>query len=313
MESFDWTNAEVVRVCDAFIKLNRKANDSDMTRRVRAVAEYYAANYSGDFAYMLDMRRAFDRWQSLTVAQARGTINCLLAEYRRRAEQAAAQIRKAAQQADPLPMPTTPARNWSNLQDGAARHGVDLREQSHNGADLRVADWETRGNPVAARDAELAADYPLDPVGAARVIAGIDPVNPHAPVTPKIANGTYTIVLDDTGDYRTLRIVDAPETMGKAPGTQIAQYLSGADNETNYTGFAFVSGDRFGVWGKFREDGKLSAALRALIAADKDQAAQFGEAYAIESGNCWHCGRKLTVPASLKRGLGPICAGKLGY
>jgi hypothetical protein len=132
-------------------------------------------------------------------------------------------------------------------------------------------------------------------------------------VTPTCANGTYTIVLDEAGDYRTIRLTDAPETMNKRQGTQIAAYLSGSDNEGDYTGFAFVSAGKIGMWKKFHSDTKLSKALVTLLQADKERQADLGQAYALESGNCWRCGRKLTVPASINRGLGPICAEKLGF
>ncbi len=135
---------------------------------------------------------------------------------------------------------------------------------------------------------------------------------PLEPVTPVVLNGTYTIVLDETGDYRTLRLVDAPEHFNKPVGTQIAQYLNGSDNERDFTGFAFVAGDKVSVWSKFRADSKLSKALQVLLAADRASQIDLGEAYALSSGNCFRCGIKLTVPASLARGLGPICAEKFG-
>jgi Family of unknown function (DUF6011) len=132
----------------------------------------------------------------------------------------------------------------------------------------------------------------------------------NAPVAPACKNGTYTIVLDESGKYRTLRLVDCPEKFNKPVGTQIAQYLSGADNESNYTGFAFVSGTKYGIWGKHKANAELARALGVLVNADKEAQIDMGHAYALESGNCFICGRKLTVPASINRGMGPICAEK---
>lgn len=132
------------------------------------------------------------------------------------------------------------------------------------------------------------------------------------PITPIAANGTYTVVLNERGDYRTIKLESTSDQMGKPSGAQIAKYLSGADNESSYTGFAFVSGARVGIWAKFKADSTLAKALQILLSADPGARIDMGEAYAIESGNCWRCGRKLTVPASLKRGLGPICAEILG-
>lgn len=129
-------------------------------------------------------------------------------------------------------------------------------------------------------------------------------------ITPACKNGTYTIVLNEAGDYRTLRLVDAPEQYNMRKGTQIAQYLSGPDNESSYTGFAFVTGTKVNLWKKFdaRKSADMIKALNVLLNADRAQQMTLGEAYAIESGNCFVCGRKLTVPTSLHRGMGPKCA-----
>lgn len=129
---------------------------------------------------------------------------------------------------------------------------------------------------------------------------------------PVIKDGTYTIVLNEVGDYRTLRVVDAQGKMNRVTGTQVVSYLSGADNETSYTGFAFLEGNTIIVWSKFKADTMLVKALQTLVNADSEQQIDYGAAYAMESGKCWHCGRKLTVPASLHRGVGPVCAEKLG-
>lgn len=121
-----------------------------------------------------------------------------------------------------------------------------------------------------------------------------------------VPNGTYTVVFPDQS-YRTLRVKDdfrkdAPE------GGQMVEYLSGPDNEQDFTGFAFLAGSELAVWTRFRQDSELVAAVHLLL-EDYETA---GHAYAIESGRCYHCGRPLTVPDSLHRGLGPVCAANLG-
>lgn len=37
------------------------------------------------------------------------------------------------------------------------------------------------------------------------------------------------------------------------------------------------------------------------------------ERYGREIGHCGHCGRTLTNPESIERGIGPVCAGKMGW
>lgn len=125
----------------------------------------------------------------------------------------------------------------------------------------------------------------------------------------RVPSSRYTIVINpDTDEYRTLRLVDAPEHFNAAPGTQIAQYLSGADNETSYTSFAFVVGRTLRVWRRFSGDSKIVDALRILLAGDP-------VAHMIKYGmvfdRCAICGRALSTPESRRAGIGPICAGRV--
>ena len=56
------------------------------------------------------------------------------------------------------------------------------------------------------------------------------------------------------------------------------------------------------------EDAPSARAFRWIwsrFVSDKD----FAPAEFWHEGRCGRCGRKLTVPASIERGLGPVCAG----
>lgn len=125
-------------------------------------------------------------------------------------------------------------------------------------------------------------------------------------ITKAIRNGTYTVVLNGEDDYVTIRISDS-FIKGAAKGAQMVSYLSGSNNEHDYTGFAFLNGRWSRVWKKYADSERLVAALKVLTDGGDAEA---GERYALASGNCYACGRKLTVPASLLRGLGPTCAEK---
>lgn len=154
-------------------------------------------------------------------------------------------------------------------------------------------------------------------------------------VTPDILalqDGTYTIVFDGgfppandrleeefqekRRSYVTIRL----ET-GKCQtqdgqknfffGKQIVSFLTGPDNENNFTGFAHL--DENGglhVWKKFREGNavkKYEQALNILASQDIKGQGEAGLEYAMRSGRCYRCGRTLTVPASLHAGMGPVC------
>ena len=56
---------------------------------LQVIAEVYASRYEGSFAYMLDMKGALRRFSSLSLPQAKGVLNCMLAEARRNAPKAA--------------------------------------------------------------------------------------------------------------------------------------------------------------------------------------------------------------------------------
>ena len=135
-------------------------------------------------------------------------------------------------------------------------------------------------------------------------------------VAQKVPNGTYTIVFDgNESDYVTLRLRDPWEGLNHvSSGTQVAQFMSGSDNEANFTGMAFVQGEDVFVWSRFRNAARAQKALKLLLASN-DPAAM-GLSYALQSGRCWRCRRKLTRPDSISDaevdGLGPECRSIVG-
>lgn len=148
-----------------------------------------------------------------------------------------------------------------------------------------------------------------------------DPAGPSAEQAPAqariVPNGTYTVIFDEDGDaYRTLRLRDDFRKDGPAEA-QVVEYLSGPDNELDFTGCAFLEGARLRVWKRHR-GGELhrevEEAVQVLLGTqdDDDPVGDARLAYAMRSGRCSACGRKLTVPASLHRGMGPDCAEKWG-
>ena len=132
-----------------------------------------------------------------------------------------------------------------------------------------------------------------------------------------IPNGTYTVVFNgDPEDYETVRLKTQKADARFAPGKTIAQFLSGPENEFSYTGFGFVHGSEVQVWRRYQ--GASEAVQRKIeavksILGDREAAAAAGKTYALESGNCFSCGRKLTVPSSIEAGIGPVCATKGGW
>jgi hypothetical protein len=132
-------------------------------------------------------------------------------------------------------------------------------------------------------------------------------ISPTAPAIKTIAvlDGIYTIAYPG-GKHRTLRV--KTPLKGNLANRTILEFLSGSDNTSDYTGFAFLDGQTIRLWRRFAESGDLLEAAKVLV-KDPETA---GLLYAEESGRCYRCNRLLTVPASLHRGLGPVCAGVFG-
>lgn len=153
----------------------------------------------------------------------------------------------------------------------------------------------------------LCAKLPeLVPVGAGLV----DPRDEKPVPVPRVPDGTYTVVKSD-GSYATIKLEVV--SSGKLEGKRIVSYLSGPDNETDFTGFAFASGFNISVWRRFRGENTAQWVEAALtVLGHPARTEEFREAYAMRSGRCARCNRTLTVPASVNRGLGPECAKKLG-
>ena len=123
-----------------------------------------------------------------------------------------------------------------------------------------------------------------------------------------IPNGFYTVTFPDKTH---LTFCFKPHWIESeaAKGVQVAKVLTGPDNETSYTGVAFVDGTKVYMWKKYKTSTRIIHGIQFLMSGGSVDS---GEMYAMKSGNCWKCNHKLTVPASLHRGLGPVCAKKLG-
>jgi hypothetical protein len=128
-----------------------------------------------------------------------------------------------------------------------------------------------------------------------------------ATATFAVAEGRYTVQFEN-GSYKTLRVRRQDEDADFMPGRLVVSFLSGSDNDRDYTSFGHVDDDgTTRIWKRYRQNTELVEALKVLIGSPT--AAR--EAYAEQSGCCSRCGRTLTVPTSLHAGLGPECAKKV--
>lgn len=125
-------------------------------------------------------------------------------------------------------------------------------------------------------------------------------------------HGTYTVVygtLKDGTQHRTLRIKKIHPQSDRV----VVEYLYGPQNTSDFRRFADVVEGGIYVHNGFKQDSDLVDALQFLLNADNETLKAAGYKYALDSGNCAMCGRKLTVPASIHAGIGPVCASKGWY
>jgi len=161
---------------------------------------------------------------------------------------------------------------------------------------------------AAVRTARSAARTPD------RVMVTPGRATPQAPATPVVADGYYTIVLSEQPEVRrTLRVKSPREgTYARSIGRQYVAFLDGPDNVSSYRSFATLEGAVTHMT-EFRHNWQLGMALELLVGyAQKGELDDSRQRFALVSGRCWNCGRMLTVPTSIHRGLGPDCAARLG-
>lgn len=125
----------------------------------------------------------------------------------------------------------------------------------------------------------------------------------------QVMDGRYAVVMD--GEQVTLRF-HTPH-LGKFKDVQLITYLYGPDNteDGDWVRFANRAGDGYRVWGRFINNVRLINAVKHMAGASLEELVGCGEAYALQSSNCWRCGRDLTREESIVRGMGPICADKV--
>lgn len=124
-------------------------------------------------------------------------------------------------------------------------------------------------------------------------------------------NAVVTLVSKRSGDRFTYRVQQAQPREGQAQSPYFVAVLIGPDNRHDYRflGTIFPDGNyRHGKKSQIPEEAPSAKAWAwTWVHLDTDQVEVWHE------GTCSRCGRALTDPASIERGLGPICAERTGY
>lgn len=121
----------------------------------------------------------------------------------------------------------------------------------------------------------------------------------------------FTITSRKTGTRFTFKVSAAHGERDKSK-MRFVKVLNGPDNTSSYLYLGYVKTNQPGemfAGNKGRPDAAsykaLSWTLKQLAAGRMPEDLEF-----LHAGKCGCCGRALTVPESIKTGLGPVCAGK---
>lgn len=125
-------------------------------------------------------------------------------------------------------------------------------------------------------------------------------------------NHTFTIENTETGEHRSFRIEQQSPDATFAPGKRILSLKVGP-RPGDFKSFAFVAADGRGisVWKSKRAESEQPSDWEKYAKLLLKLQTAATEKYSIlEACPCRHCGELLTVPKSIRRGIGPVCAGR---
>ncbi len=130
-------------------------------------------------------------------------------------------------------------------------------------------------------------------------------------------NGIFTVKSTATGEHRTFRIqtwmeenedgTRQPKRDDRGNLTRVVSLLTGSDNNSSYSGFGFVNGERIYVWRRC-QGGQFDKFARMLEKLEQHEEA--GRVEVNLEGQCRRCNRRLTTPESVESGIGPVCEGR---
>ena len=125
-------------------------------------------------------------------------------------------------------------------------------------------------------------------------------------------HATVTISSQRTGARYTYKVSRAKDNDGQPKDLWFVGLLRGPDNEVDYAYLGMIDGTfKTTAKSKFRNTSTPVRAF-AYFWRNVDAGRMPPEVEVRHEGHCGRCGRALTVPESIDRGIGPECAAKMG-
>ncbi len=125
-------------------------------------------------------------------------------------------------------------------------------------------------------------------------------------------NATFTLRSLKTGVRYTYKVQQGEAENGAKQDRWFVKYLTGTDNESDYTYLGMIRNGKF----MLTQKSKLPWTAVPVVAFNwafehliSGQSLPNTEVW--HAGKCGRCGRKLTVPESIASGYGPECASKV--
>ncbi len=135
----------------------------------------------------------------------------------------------------------------------------------------------------------------------------------HEHLIPYLFAGhaTFTISSRKSGERFTYRLIRADPLEGQGEPPYFLQLLTGPSNTDDFRYLGVVFGQRKLVLTAKSCAGEDATAVKAFRwALEWVVHGNLTAAEICHDGTCGHCGRPLTVPESVARGIGPVCAAR---
>jgi len=124
-------------------------------------------------------------------------------------------------------------------------------------------------------------------------------------------NATFTVESEKTGSWRTYKIRETKPNLIYKNSAFMVSLLAGPDNENSFTYIGMVNpdtGDLRLTKASRRTDDSPDVIIFRWVMKHLFSDNVLMNAVVHHEGKCGCCGRKLTVPESIKIGIGPECA-----